>query len=172
MSFFRPDALGAVLRWREAMIGLGAAGLGAWWIWSGSGLLRWVGVAFVLGGLSIAREGLARARRPGDGGGPGLVEVDERQIAFLSGLGGGAVSLEALTRVAVRRDAERHVWILDTDMGRLSVPGDAVGAAQIFDALAVLPGLTHERALAATSGPEGTTVLWRRADRDGPVALH
>ncbi|PZX11404.1 hypothetical protein LX81_03909 [Palleronia aestuarii] len=170
-GFVRPEVLAAILRWREAAIGLGAAGLGLWWIVMEPGLMRWVGVAFVLGGIGIMREGLARSRRPRDGGGAGVVVVTERQITYLSGPGGGSVSLEALSRVEVERQTDGPaIWHLSSTEGeRLAIPQDAEKASSLYDALAALPGLTHEELLSATRGntPERRT-LWQRA----PARLH
>ena len=161
----RPELLARILRWREAAIGGGAALLGLYWAVFEPGVMRWVGVAFVLGGVAILREGLARGRRPRDGGGAGIVDVNERQIAYLSGHGGGAVSLDALDRVAVDVPQRGTVrWVIEgSDGTRLEIPLDAEGAGQIFDAVAALPGVTHAETLAATraAAPGGRT-LWQR----------
>lgn len=161
----RPELLARILRWREAAIGGGAAFLGLYWAFFDGGLMRWVGVAFVLGGIAILREGLARGRRPRDGGGPGLVDVNERQIAYLSGHGGGAVSLEALDRVMVDvPQAGTARWVIEgSDGTRLEIPLNAEGAAQVFDAVAALPGVTHEQTLAATrTTTPGSRTLWQK----------
>jgi len=179
VSFLRPEALAAILRWREAAIGLGAAALGAWWIWTEPGVLRWVGVAFVLGGLAIAREGWSRALRPATGAGPGVVDLTERQLTYLSGHGGGAVSLDHLLRVEIeaRRDGPYQsdvFWIVTPEGGEaLHIPGDARGADKMFDALAVLPGADHPTAIrAAGGGTTGRFVLWRKPGADKPRLLH
>lgn len=161
----RPELLAQILRWREAAIGGGAALLGLYWTLFDGGVMRWVGVAFVLGGTAILREGVARGRRPRDGGGPGIVDVNERQIAYLSGHGGGTVSLEALDRVAVEvPQAGTPHWLIEgSDGTRLEIPLDAEGAGQVFDAIAALPGVTHAETLAATrASAPGSRTLWQR----------
>ncbi len=170
MSFLRPGAVAAILRWREAGIGLGAAALGLYWAVTDPGIMRWVGVAFVLGGLAIAREGLSRARRPVLGGGPGVVEVTERQIAYFSADGGGAVSVDNLVRVHIDTTIDGPYqsdifWVMTPEEGpALHIPGDAVGAAKIFDALAPLEGVDYEAAIRGSSKTRaGSFLVWERA---------
>lgn len=161
----RPELIVQILRWREAAIGAAAALLGLYWALSDGGILRWVGVAFVLGGVAIMREGLARGRRPRDGGGAGVVDVSERQIAYLSGPGGGAVSLDALDAVAIVIDEGGAArWAIQgADGTRLDIPLSAEGAGQVFDAVAALPGVTHEQTLSAARATEpGRRMLWQR----------
>ncbi|WOI56069.1 hypothetical protein [Palleronia sp. LCG004] len=179
MSFLRPGALETILRWREAAIGAAAAALGLYWAWSDPGIMRWVGVAFVLGGVAIAREGLSRARRPGDGGGPGVVEVTERQIAYFSAEGGGAVAVDDLIRVHVDTTIDGPYqsdifWVLTPESGQaLHIPGDAEGAAKIFDALAPLEGVDYAAAIRATSKTEaGRFLVWERSGTGNPRLSH
>ncbi|MBJ3761693.1 hypothetical protein ILP92_02865 [Maribius pontilimi] len=179
MAFLRPQAVAAILRWREAIIGLGAAALGAWWVFTEFGILRWVGVAFVLGGIAIAREGWSRARRPTGGGGPGVVEVDERQITYLSGHGGGAVSVEGLVRVRIvaSRDGPYQsdvFWVFTAEDGTaLHIPGDATGSEKIFDALAPLPGVDYETAIRASGLVQlGDFVIWEKPGHGKPRIAH
>ncbi len=163
----RPGALATILRWRDAAVGAGAAGLGLWWALTDQGLMRWLGVVLALGGIGVVREGIVRARRPRDGGGAGIVSVTERQITYLSGPGGGAVSADSLTGVAIARDGGAPVWHLSDAEGRqVAIPADAENADALFDALSALPGLTQAELVAALrEGGAGRRVLWRRAPR-------
>lgn len=172
MSFIRPDIARRLSRWREALIGLAVIVLGFWWAWDAFGFHRWLGVAIATAGVLIAWEGLRRARfRPGAGG-PGLVEVDERQITYFGPETGGAVSIDALARVTILtsgdgapRDDVR--WIFEEEAGpALAIPAAAAGAEQLFDAIAALPGADYEAVLKAM----GSTVrerhlIWERAHR-------
>ncbi|TDL75212.1 hypothetical protein E2L08_14960 [Palleronia sediminis] len=162
----RPELRAGLIRWRETIVGGAAALLGLWWIVAAGGLLPWVGAVLVLVGSAVAWEGTARALRPADGGGAGVVDVTERQITYMSAQGGGAVSLDTLAVVAIeRRAGAAPLWTLaDMDGRRISVPSDATGADQVADALAALPGLTHAALLGALRDPSpGAAVLWRRA---------
>ncbi len=165
-SWLRPEALRRILAWREVLVGAGAVALGLWWALGSTGVLRWVGAVLAVGGVAVAREGAIRLRRPRDGGGAGIVSVTERQITYLSGPGGGAVSADSLARVAILRPGTGPaVWHLTDGEGRhVAVPVDAENAAALFDALAALPGLAQEELVAAARrGGRGEEELWRRA---------
>ena len=158
----RPDALIQILRWRELAIGVAAAGLGLWLAIANYGITRWIGVLLVLGGIAIAREGATRLMRPRDGEGAGVVDVTERQITYLSATGGGAVSLDTLSRVTLDRSgAAAPVWdISDTLGNRVQVPSDAANANAILDALAADSRIDSARVLSALrDSGRGTVVL-------------
>ena len=162
----RGEALAQILRWREAIVGLGAIAVGLWWAVGSYGVMRWVGVVVVIGGAAILREAVVRLRRPRDGGGAGVVNVTERQITYLSGTGGGAVSADTLAHVAIHRSGSGSpVWHLgDEQERRIAVPADAEGAGALFDALAALPGFDEGAAVEALRDPSpGARVLWTRA---------
>ena len=158
----RAEAIARLLRWRDVMVGAMATALGLWWALTAFGVLRWVGVVVAIGGVAVLFEGAMRLRRPRGGGGAGIVSVTERQITYLSGHGGGAVSLDTLRRVAVRRDGGSARWRLFDAEGRaLEIPADAENADAIFDALTALPGLAEQDAVAAlTDARSGETVIW------------
>ncbi len=163
-NFIRPQALKRILLWREVLVGAGASALGLWWAAGGAGIMRWVGVALAFGGVAILREGLLRLRRPPDGGGAGIVSVTERQITYLSGPGGGAVSVDRLGLVAIECSAGgAAVWHLaDRDGNNVAIPADAENAGALYDALSPLPGLGQEELLrAAREQGAGRRVLWR-----------
>lgn len=162
----RGEALARILRWREAAVGLGAVAVGLWWAVGSYGVMRWVGVVVAIGGAAILREAILRLRRPRDGGGAGVVNVTERQITYLSGTGGGAVSADTLAQVAIHRSGSGSpVWHLaDTQERRIAVPADAEGATALFDALAALPGFDEGEAVEALRDPSpGARVLWTGA---------
>lgn len=81
MSFIRPEASAFVDRWREVMIGVVVVALGIYWA-SGFGLLKWVGIVVILIGAALLVAGVQRARFRMGKGGPGVVQVDERQITY------------------------------------------------------------------------------------------
>lgn len=141
---------------------------GLYWVLTSFGLLPWIGGLMMLIGAALAADGALRLARPPDGGGAGVVAVSERQITYLSGTGGGAVSLDRLSRVAVSHAVGRApVWLLvDGEGNRIAVPADAEGAQQVFDALSPLPGLGQATLLRAMRDTApGTRDLWSRGPR-------
>ncbi|TRD22751.1 hypothetical protein [Palleronia caenipelagi] len=151
MALIRPELIPVLMRWREAAFGAALLTLGLWWAVTSFGVLRWVGVTLIVAGAAVLRSGILRLMRPGDGGGAGIVTVDERQITYLDGFGGGVLSVEALVSVAVSRSPAGTLrWhFTDTTRQRLTIPTDAEGAERLFDAVVALPGLSEERALSA-----------------------
>ena len=106
MSFIRPEAAAALKRWREAIIAavilLGSLQAAS----STTGLMNAFSWGTALIGAALVIEGVRRARLPDTAGGVGVVEVDERQITYLGPLGGGAVSINELSRIIVRTTAD------------------------------------------------------------------
>lgn len=165
----RPGARTALARWREALIGAAVALAGVWGAMTQTGVTFYLSVPAVAVGLALMWEGVRRARLPQGGGGPGVVEVDERQITYFGPGGGAAVSIDALTRVEiVTNDAGPFgsdlYWVFEAEgAAPLFVPGDAVGAGAIFDALTALPGVDFGQATAAAGSTEPHRfVIWAR----------
>ena len=174
MSFLRPEAATALARWREALIGAALMALGIYSALTGLTVQRWIGYALIALGAALLWQGIRRARFPAPGGGPGVVDVDERQITYFGPLGGGAVSIDELTRVAIRTTdlgpaVSDLFWdFTDTSGTTLTIPGDAENAELIFDALAALPGADYEAATrAASSTAQALFVVWQ-VSSEGP----
>lgn len=135
-----------------------------------------LGAVLVLAGLGIAWTAWRRVRltaKTHDG--PGVVEVDERQITYFAPLGGGAVSINDLARVTILTNdqgpfAEDVHWLLEENGGtRLLIPNSAEGAAQLFDALSPLKGVDFEAAIRAMgSTASDSFVIWAK----DPARLH
>jgi hypothetical protein len=163
-EFLRPEARAALLRWREALIGAACLLIGGWLLFE-PGLLRLFGYAALILGAVLVWEGIRRARLPRDGGGAGVVEIDERQITYFGPDGGGAVSVEGLRRIEARpTGAGRFLWVFHGDTGTsLAVPSNAEGALRIFDALSVLKGLDIDGVIAASQARgHHVHVVWER----------
>lgn len=165
-DFVRPEFRAALARYAQVIIGALIVALGLWWTRFTFGIVNGLSYGVALLGLIIAIEGLRRARlmRKATGKGPGLVEVDEWRITYLSAHFGGSVAIDALMAVEIQvTDQAEALWIfLQTDGQRLVVPASAKGADLIVDALSALPGLDYAAAQAAMASTDrGRFVLWR-----------
>jgi hypothetical protein len=165
VSFFRPEAVAAVKRWREVAASVAVLLWGLWWGLTGRGLIGWIGWALVIGGAALTWAAAQRARfRPGEGG-VGMVEVDERQITYLAPYGGAALAMENLTEVSIVPDrAGQPVWRLRAGGELMTIPAAAAGTEALFDVLTALPGADLEAAIRASRSPViDRVVIWRRA---------
>ena len=161
----RPEAAETILRWREAILGVAGLALGVGMMTQGGGLLALFGLALALVGTVLAISGIRRARfELPDEIAPGLVEVDEGQITFLSPITGGSVALDDLTEVVFRRTGTGEAfWRLVSTEATVYIPEGARGAEQLLDALAPLPGFDGGRMVRAVRGRRPSTVkVWSR----------
>lgn len=170
MSLIRPDVKAKLWLWREPLVGAALSALGLLWVFTERGLVFWVGVALALvGGLAIW-TGLQRLRfRVGDGG-PGVVQVTERQVTYFGPDTGGAVSIDALSQVALAPGDPFNAWVLTESTGvSLEIPTHAEGADALFDVFSALDGIRTEHMLAQLkSPPKSATIIWQAAR---PTAL-
>lgn len=166
------------LFWRyfEVLVGLAVIVMGVM-IFNLHGLLwQGIGVVFVVAGLGISWTAWRRtqlASKTHDG--PGVVEVDERQITYFAPLGGGAVSINDLARVTILTNDQGPMredvhWLLEENGGsKLLIPNSAEGAVQLFDALSPLKGVDFEAAIRAMgSTVNDSFVIWAKE----PARLH
>jgi len=161
MSFIRSEARAAIWRWREVLLALAVLALGALWVFGTIGLLHWLGYVVLAFGIVFLVAGLQRARFRGGAGGPGVVHVDEAQVAYYGPLTGGVVALGEMTALLLDPTSKPAHWVLmQPGQGDLQVPLTAEGAEALFDAFASLPGIRTERML---------TQMKRRSDR--PVVI-
>jgi hypothetical protein len=165
MSFIRADARAALWRWREVVTGAGLAALGLWWTVALTGLLHWLGYVVILVAGAITIMGMQRARFRHGGGGPGVVRVDEGQVAYFGPLTGGVVAIRDLDSVALDPSGHPAHWVLSqAGAPDLHIPVNAEGAEALFDAFAALPGLRTEHMLAQMQRlPAYPTVIWQKA---------
>lgn len=169
MSFLRPEAKQFLQRWREAIFA-GVILLGSLQAASTtSGVMNAFSWVTALIGAALFIEGVRRARLPANSGGVGVVDVDERQITYFGPHGGGAISINELSRIIVRTTARGPAtadffWELtDRSLQRLTIPGDAENAQALFDALTVLPGADYEAVIRASGTTEEREFLvWER----------
>ncbi len=162
MAFIRPEALATLKRWREALVIGAILVLGLWWGLTGLGFIALTGWALVVISAALLYAAIQRARFRGGHGGLGVVEIDERQIAYLAPIGGGILSLDALTEIAVAPDrAGLPVWQLRAGMEILTIPASAEGTDALFDMLTALPGANIEAAIRMSHDkPTNRVVIW------------
>ncbi|WP_101065533.1 hypothetical protein [Roseovarius salinarum] len=172
MSFIRPEARAALLRWREALVAVGLLGVGLWWVVVGAGALRIVGAALLVAGTGLAAAGVQRARFRTGGAGPGVVRVDEGQIVYFGPVTGGAVALSEITEISLDRSGRPGHWVIaQPGQPDLCIPLNAEGADALFDAFASLPGLRTDHMLARMRDTSSRTErIWVR-DTDQATAL-
>ena len=165
MSFVRPEAGKALIRYREAMVGGAVVFLGLWWAIGSLGLIKWIGLTVAAFGAAILWSGLRHARIRAGHGGVGVVQVDERQITYLAPVGGGFASLDDVGWIEIAKDrAGMAVWRFRTGNEILFIPARAEGAEALFDALTALSGADIDAAIrAANTPPNETVVIWQRA---------
>jgi hypothetical protein len=173
--FFRPEAKAALWQWREVLVAVGLALLGAWLIMGPGLLLALPGWALVFGGGALCLVGIQRARFRGAGDGIGAVQVIEGQISYFGPLTGGVMALESLERLTL--DATQHPahWRLDAlQQQSLLIPVNAAGADALFDAFATLPTLKTERMLSELNTKHShAVVIWERKPlRPAHALLH
>ena len=175
MSFIRPEANAAIWRWREVMVGALVAALGLYWVIGPGQLLGWVGWVLIVTGIALGVVGMQRARFRAGSDGPGVVTVDEGQIAYFGPLTGGAVAVSEIERLTLDHTAKPAHWVLDQPgQPALYIPINATGAEALFDMFAALPGLKTERMLWALNNKGAQLiVIWERvADRPLLQSLH
>ncbi|MBY5975936.1 hypothetical protein KUV39_04735 [Phaeobacter italicus] len=175
MSFIRPEARAALWRWRELLLAGSTGLLGLTWALGSYGVLALTGWALIVIAFIIAVIGAQRLRFRLGAGGPGVVQVDEGQVAYFGPLTGGGIALSELERLTLDHTAKPAHWLLEQPgHGTLAIPVNATNSDALFDAFASLPGLRVERMLAELHG-KGThqVVIWERAStRPAQHRLH
>lgn len=174
MSFVRPELHKQLTRWREVILLAALGAFGLWVAFQTNGIiLRGFGYVLIALALAALLPAYRRARFHSDGQGPGVVKVDEAQIAYLGPVTGGAMALSELDQLSVRRDRKGQVaWVLANARELIVIPVNALGAEALFDAFAALPGINLDRVLAALKNPTpGSQKLWQRDAASGLTAL-
>lgn len=163
MSMIRPEVAAGLYRWREAIAAAVLCALGIWVFSLGGWLMQGLGGLIAVFALSLLVMGIQRGRFAPQGQGPGIVEIDEGQIAWYGPGIGGFISLAELSDLGLITVQGLRVWRFRQRDGQLLlVPIDAQGADQLYDALASLPGLEVRRLLAAVEASSDVPFLWRR----------
>lgn len=164
-EFLRPGAAALLRKWREVLAALAVIALGLWIAASPGPFVQGFGWVLAAAGAAFLIPAARRARFAASGEAPGVVRVDERRILYMGPVHGGAVALDELDHLSIRRlEDGRAAWILVERDNMLAIPVEAAGAGALFDAFTALPGLSAQALLAARDGSTpGTTRLWSRA---------
>lgn len=167
MGLIRPELAERLQPWAETGTAL-AATAGGLWLFSLGGWIFWPLGALVAAGAAIwALDARRRMRFRHGALGPGMVELDEGAIRYLSPnrLLGGEIALRDLAEIRLMRLNGRSHWRLkSTDGQALLVPTDAAGAEMLASAFSTLPGIEMGRVSHALS-PDAPAIqtVWRRA---------
>ena len=169
MSFIRPAAAKFLRTYAEVLAGGMIAVIGLYNISRPGWVLQAMGGVCILAGLAIAYTAFRRTRFPTAQDGPGVVEVDERQISYFSAYQGGAVSIESLARISIEtydgaRWGEDMYWVFEEDGGNtLTIPASASKIELLFDAFAALDGVNYDAVTEATRATQpGKFAIWSK----------
>ncbi|CAM2994298.1 hypothetical protein SAMN04488021_101233 [Paracoccus aminovorans] len=165
----RPELAEKLRPWAETGAALAATGFGLWVFWLGGWVFWPLGGLIAAASAAWALDARRRMRFLHDGLGPGMVELDEGAIRYLSPnrLLGGEIGLRELTEIRLMRLNGRSHWRLKSGAGEaLLIPVDARGAEFLAGAFATLPGIDMGR-VAAALAPEAPTIqtVWTRPAR-------
>lgn len=163
-SVVRPEVLAFVRRFAQALLGAALTALAVYWTLSIPGVLRWFTAILAVVSLAATVDGLRRGRLLRFGADiAGVLEIEERQITWLTSEGGGTVSIDDLTKVELLARNQVTYWrLLDSWGTALLVPYSANGAGGLIDGLAPLKGLDLTSVARALETPgDHTTVIWR-----------
>jgi len=173
MPFIRPEIAAKLQTWREVL----ACGLvfcvGVCLIQSPGLVVKAVGALAVLAALGFGAVAWRRVRFATQDAAPGVVTVNEREITYLGPVVGGAMELDALSVLRLRREGERRAWLLQSEDGQaLAIPHGAAGEAQLFDAFSALPGLRMAHLLQILEGgSDGSFIVWQRTTEGSAMRL-
>ena len=172
MSFMRPEALSSLNRWRDVLIALALITLGAWMFATKLGVPSAAGAVLILLSLAFGWTGYRRARFTTKGDGPGVVELDERQISYLGPLNGGSLAIETITRITIQsslnrlKEPQQHWQLESSDGEMLRIPSSAKNAQALFDAVTSLDGVNYDQAIKAMQATHADLFLvWQKDKR-------
>ncbi len=164
MQLVRPEVKEAILRCREALIGVFVSILGMYWAIGGTGIMTMIGTSLAIAGAVLFFAGIQRARFRTGAGGAGVVHVMEGQVAYYGPHEGGAMAVADLTKVELDPTAKpTSQWVLhDPHSPPLRIPTNAEGAESLFDVFAKLDGIQLDRMLGELTGkPERQVTIWQ-----------
>lgn len=172
MSLIRPELRARIYRWREVLVSLAVAGFGVWVFFLGGYFFGALGL--LICGVAIG-SGVIAARRlrfDAQGDTPGLIEVTEGQITYMSATGGGVAARSEITQIDLFFTVSGRAWwrIFQTQYPPVAIPLGAQGSDDLFDAFVALPGARPKMFLSVLDRApvDGQITVWRR---DAALAL-
>ncbi|MBT0958010.1 hypothetical protein IV417_11490 [Alphaproteobacteria bacterium KMM 3653] len=168
MSFLRPTVENALRRWSEVLVMFAVAAFGLWVFLRGGYIFQGLGVLIVIAAFAFGLAAWRRMQFRMAVDAPGLVEVVEGRVSYLGPYFGGSVDLGDLQELQVLDVAgRRRCWRLKQNDGQaLLIPFAAEGAAALYDAFVLLPGLRGAALSGAASRPASDPVtIWRASAR-------
>ena len=169
MNFIRPEIRAMFHKWSEVIAACVIAVVGLWLLFSNQWIWQAMGVFIAGVGVILAVTAYRRTKFAALGAGPGMVEVDERQISYFAPFEGGVVSIDLLARITAispvaGQGADDLTWVLEEDGGAtLTIPNAASGAQDLFDAFAALPDVNYANAQKALEDKRGDSfVIWAK----------
>ncbi|SMY06828.1 hypothetical protein [Flavimaricola marinus] len=171
-EFLRPEARAALWRWREVGFAALVLATGLRWGLASFGALQIVGWALAVVGAGLGVVALRRLRFSQGGGGPGVVQINERRLAYFGPLSGGVMDMDDLIRLELDGTARPAHWRLTGQGEHLAIPVNAEGADALFDVFASLPGLRTDRMLETLGKKPETVVLIWQARAPDTLRLH
>ncbi|MDF1871091.1 hypothetical protein [Vannielia sp.] len=167
----RPAVRIWLYRWREVLVAGAVMLAGLALAATSSGLIHVAGLILAALGAVVLFTAVQRARIQPRSGGPGVVELDEGAVRYLTPGGGLTISLPAVTRIEIETTgdgpgADDLFWIFETPEGVGRIPGSAHGSDLLIDALASFPGASYEQVIAASGSVEPARfAIWAKPRR-------
>lgn len=163
----RPELAARLRPWAETLSALALVLFGIWVAALGGWVFRPMGGLIAVIAAIWALDARRRMRFRSKATAPGVVELDEGAIRYLSPdrVLGGEIALRDLSEIRLLRLSGQRQWRLKSLDGQaLLIPVDAPGAERLASAFASLPGLDMGRIAAALAhdGPAMQT-LWTRS---------
>ena len=175
-GFFRPEAMAALRRWREALIGLAVVLAGGFVALAAlTVIILGAGLAFAAIGLFLLWGGIQRGRFRQAAIGPGVVTLDEGRVTYMGPLDGGVIDIEDMAVLLLDTRSRPPVWVLRQNFeAPVHIPVNATGADRLFDAFLRLPGIQTGRMVRHLNRSGADLVMiWEREDGVGwPQALN
>lgn len=177
MAFVRAEVAEGLLKWRAPLIYAGVALFGVLVFSRGGLFFQVVGAAVIAIGVTYFVTTVRRIGLRANDTGQGVVEIDERQVTYLSAFGGGAVSLDDLTDIRVSSPTQlvsaaqpyharplSRLWILRDSLGsEVQIPMDATNVDALVEAMLNLPQTQSALIYQAMRAEGGQpVVIWRR----------
>jgi hypothetical protein len=172
-GLIRPEVRVQLYRWREVLATCAAVLFGLWALGAPGPVLKGIGAVAVLTGAALTVIAVRRVAFTSKGDEPGVVSIDEGQIAYFGPEVGGAISVPSLSEIRLRSEDKRFSWFLVTDAGEaLAIPHGARDASLLFDVFAGLPGFDVDFMLRMLRARQpGSITVWRRQDARGLTSL-